>query len=81
MNCCRTTGNQRTNQDGFAGGLRSMLTKADLKYSSAAFDLLSADPRSLRDLKRIIERLAYLGRDGVVGEIDCARVLADLKKS
>ena len=72
---------KRPTHSQFQAIVRSMLTKADLKYSSAAFDLLSADPRSLRDLKRIIERLAYLGRDGVVGEIDCARVLADLKKS
>lgn len=68
---------KRPTNSQFRSIVKSMLVKAGLNYSSEAFEILSADPSSLRHLKRRIERLAHSAKNRLITEIDCARVLTD----
>lgn len=68
---------KRPTHSQFQAIVKSMLTKTGLNYSSAAFAILSAEPRSLRHLKRRIDRLAHIAKTRAITEIDCLRVLID----
>ena len=55
MNCCRTTGNQRTNQDGFAGGLHSKSVLIDIMHrAGVASILITSTARTPADQARIM---------------------------